>query len=228
MAFRKKAGFILAHKPDILIIQECEHPDKLKFASELQLPTDLFWYGTNQHKGLGVFSYSNYKLQLLDCHNPNFKNILPIAITGGKVDFILFAVWANNPDDKDGQYVTQVWKAIQHYDLLLTQNKCILIGDFNSNTIWDKPRREGNHSTVVSRLESKNIFSAYHTFHNQIQGREIHATFSLYRHEDKPYHLDYCFASAPFINTLKSVEVGTHTNWSKYSDHSPLMIQFDL
>ena len=228
MAFRKKADFVLAHQPDILVIQECEHLDKLKFDSELPLPSNMLWYGTNQHKGLGVFSYSDYKLQLLDYHNPNFKNILPIAVTGGKVDFILFAVWANNPEDKDGQYVTQIWKAIQYYDFLLTQNKCILIGDFNSNTIWDKPRREGNHSKVVSTLESKNIFSTYHKFHNQIQGKEIHSTFSFYRHKDKPYHLDYCFASKEFIETLQSVEIGTHADWSKYSDHTPLIIQFNL
>ena len=31
MAFRKKADFILTYKPDILIVPECEHPDKLKF-----------------------------------------------------------------------------------------------------------------------------------------------------------------------------------------------------
>ncbi|WP_264564563.1 endonuclease/exonuclease/phosphatase family protein [Flavobacterium sp. N3904] len=228
MAFRKKAEFVLAHQPDILIIQECEHPDKLKFDKGIPLPSDLLWYGKNQHKGLGVFSYSDYRFTLLDCHNPNFKNILPIAVRGGKVDFILFAVWANNPEDKDGQYVTQVWKAIQYYDFLLSDKKCILIGDFNSNTIWDKPRRDGNHSTVVSILESKNIYSAYHKFHNQIQGKEMHATFSLYRHEDKPYHLDYCFASNKFIEALENVEVGTHTDWSKYSDHQPLLIKFAL
>ncbi len=29
MAFRKKAEFILAYNPDILIVPECECPDKL-------------------------------------------------------------------------------------------------------------------------------------------------------------------------------------------------------
>ncbi len=28
MAFRKKTDFILAHKPDILLVPECEHPGK--------------------------------------------------------------------------------------------------------------------------------------------------------------------------------------------------------
>ena len=82
MAFRKKAEFILPYNPDIAVISECENPEKLKFPADSKLPTDILWYGTNPHKGLGVFSYSDYRFQLLDCHNPDFKNILPIAVTG--------------------------------------------------------------------------------------------------------------------------------------------------
>ena len=228
MVFRQKAEFILEHKPDILIIPECENPDKLKFASQIQLPNDVLWHGDNPHKGLGVFSYSNYRFELLNCHNPAFKNILPIAVTGGEIDFTLLAIWANNTSDKDGAYITQVWKAIHFYENLLAEKKIILIGDFNSNTIWDKPRREGNHSTVVERLEAKNIFSTYHKFHNQVQGKEEHPTLFMYRHEDKPYHVDYCFASLDFIEKLKSVEIGTYGLWTKYSDHKPLIVEFEI
>ena len=228
MAFRKKAEFILAFDPDIAVISECENPEKLKFDIDTKLPTDILWYGTNPHKGLGVFSYSDYRFQLLDCHNPSFKNILPIAVTGGKVDFTLFAVWANNPEDKDGQYVTQVWKAINYYEDLIKENKTVLIGDFNSNMIWDKPRREGNHSTVVNKLEAKKIFSTYHKYYNQIQGKEEHPTLHLYRHENKPYHLDYCFASNDFIEVLDHVELGTYHDWTMHSDHKPLIINFNL
>ncbi len=228
MAFRKKAEFILVHNPDILIVPECENPDKLIFENGSQIPNDILWYGTNQNKGLGVFSYSSYKFKLLDCHNPGFKNILPISVTGGKIDFIMFAIWANNPDDKDGQYVTQIWKAINYYEQLLLEDKTILIGDFNSNTIWDKPRREGNHSTVVEKLKAKNIFSTYHKFYNQEQGKEEHPTLFMYRHENKPYHIDYCFASNYFIQKLESVEVGNYEDWTKYSDHKPLIVQFKL
>lgn len=228
MAFRKKATYILVHQPDILIIPECENIEKLKFAKDVPLPTDILWYGTNQNKGLGVFSYSDYRFELLDCHNPEFKNVLPIAVTKGKVNFILFAVWANNPQDKDGQYVTQVWKAINYYEKLLSGTKTILIGDFNSNTIWDKPRREGNHSTVVAKLAEKNIFSVYHKFYNQEQGKEIHPTLFLYRHENKPYHLDYCFASNDFIEVLENVEIGSYEDWKMYSDHKPLIVQFRI
>jgi len=162
MAFRNKAEKILAYQPDILIIQECENPDKLKFKEGCPIPNDILWFGDNQNKGVGIFSYSEYRFRLLDCHNPELKTILPIAVTGGKIDFNLFAIWANNPLDKKFQYIGQVWKALQHYTDLIENERTILIGDFNSNTIWDKPKRESNHSNFVSQLNDKEIYSTYH------------------------------------------------------------------
>lgn len=228
MAYRKKAGMILKYKPDIVVVPECGHPDKLKFDSRTKLPTDIVWFGQNPNKGLGVFSYSDFRFQLHKDHNPNFKTILPISVTGGESDFKLFAVWANNPGDKDGVYVTQVWKALHYYDHLISENNTILAGDFNSNTVWDKPRREGNHSTVVEKLAAKKIISTYHQFRNQKQGNEKNPTYYLYRHSDKPYHLDYCFASFDFAKRLTKVEIGSHRKWSAFSDHVPLMVTFDL
>ena len=64
-AFRKKADVILKYNPDILVVQECEHPSKLIFNSDTKLPKDSLWFGDNHHKGIGVFSYSKYRLQQL-------------------------------------------------------------------------------------------------------------------------------------------------------------------
>ena len=227
MAFRKKAGFILKHKPDILVVPECEHPDKLQFTNKRHQPKDILWFGANQHKGLGIFSYSDCKLKLLDTHNTDLKMIIPISVTGGHFDFTLFAIWANNPNDPDGQYVEQVWKALHHYEEQIKNTQTILIGDFNSNTIWDRPRRVGNHSTVVERLAEKGIVSSYHVHHKLEQGKEKHPTLYLYRHKDKPYHLDYCFVSADMAEKITSVEIGKHAYWTKHSDHVPVMVTFD-
>ncbi len=194
MAFRKKAGYILALQPDIVIVPECEHPGKLQFTEGIQPPADSLWFGTNQHKGLGVFSYSHFRFTLHHMYNPAFKMIVPIQVHGGPTDFILYAVWANNPNDPDGQYVEQVWKAVQYYDALLHKQTSVWAGDFNSNTIWDRKHRIGNHSHLVQRLEEKGIVSCYHFYHQQQQGKEKYPTLYLYRHKDKPYHLDYCFA----------------------------------
>jgi exonuclease III len=227
MAFRKKASFILAHKPDILIVPECEHPDRLVFPMGTPKPTDLVWFGKNQNKGLAVFSYSDFRFTVLDNHNPDLQMIIPIAVKGRSFKFNLFAIWANNPADPDGQYIEQVWKALHHYDSLLTNKKTILVGDFNSNTIWDRKRRAGNHSNVVRLLEGKGIFSTYHLHHRQAQGTEQHPTLYMYRHKDKPYHIDYCFVSADLAKRLQSVEIGDFAFWTKFSDHVPVIVSFN-
>lgn len=226
MVYRKKAHIILAQKPDILIVPECEHLDKLKYKTEIKLPTDSLWFGNNLNKGLGIFSYGEYKFKLLDVHNPEIKTIIPILVTGGEADFILFAIWAFNNEDVNYNYIGQVWKAIHYYESLLKTEKVILVGDFNSNVIWDKLHRKSNHSDVVAKLSELNIFSAYHFYLNQIPGKEVHPTFFLYRHKDKPYHIDYCFASKNFIDKIESVEVGKYEDWVTHSDHKPLSVIF--
>ena len=192
-AFRKKANIILELAPDVLIVPECEHPDKLKFENGTRVPNGILWYGENVNKGLGVFSYGDYELKLLDCHNRELKTILPIAVKGGKLDFTLFAIWANNEMDKRFQYIGQVWKAVQHYNNLLKNDRTILIGDFNSNKIWDKKHRVSNHSNVVEILEKKGIYSTYHKYFSNEHGKEEHPTLFMYRNPEKPYHINYLY-----------------------------------
>jgi len=217
---------MLRYKPDILIVPECEHPDHLLFVPDTPKPTDLVWFGNNKHKGLGVFSYSSYRFAVHKDHNKACRWIIPISVTGGPFEFTLLAIWANNPNDPDGQYVEQIWKAIQYYDALLTNKSTMLMGDFNSNTIWDRKRRISNHSNVVKLLESKGIRSVYHAYFREQQGREKRPTLYMYRHKDKPYHIDYCFASADLTQKLREVKVGTYKSWCKYSDHVPVIVTF--
>lgn len=79
----------------------------------------VLWFGENKHKGFGIFSYGKYKFQLLEHDNPEIKIISPISVTGSQFDITLIAIWSNNWQDKDGQYIEQVWKAVNHYDPLL-------------------------------------------------------------------------------------------------------------
>ncbi|MBC8172594.1 MAG: endonuclease/exonuclease/phosphatase family protein, partial [Chitinophagales bacterium] len=218
MAFRNKADYILSLHPDIVIIPECEHPDNLKWKPGTKIPDAVCWEGSNKNKGLGVFSYSNYTLEVMPVHNRDLKTIVPIRVRKKRREFILFAVWANNTNDIKFQYIGQVWKALQCYNELLKSTGTIWMGDFNSNTIWDKPKREYNHTALVGLLETKNIFSVYHKYSNKKQGDEEHSTFYLYRHPDKPYHIDYCFASADFISGMSHVEVGAYEQWKQWSD----------
>lgn len=225
-SLQKKAGIILIYRPHILIIPECEHPEKIVFKEDLPKPTDIFWFGKNQYKGLAVFSFGDLKIKLLD-HNPDFRFILPLRIYNDNLSWTVFAIWAQKPAHHDG-YAEQVWNAVHFYVDLLHDDNVILAGDFNSNSIWDKPRRVYNHSNLVEVLKAKNIFSTYHYFHKQTQGAEKDRTLFMHRKADRPYHIDYCFASKNLINRVKNVEVGTYDVWAKYSDHNPLIVDFDM
>ena len=227
MAFRKKAEFILTEQPDILIIPECENQERLLFGIKVKQPTDFFWFGTNPNKGIGVFSYSDFKIKLLDVHNPNFKYVLPLSVSNNKINLTIFAVWAQKPEHHDC-YTEQVWNAVHFYDNLLNNENVLLVGDFNSSSIWDKPNRVYNHTNLVDLLKKKNILSTYHYFHNQEQGAEKDKTLFLHRKFDRSYHIDFCFASNKITDKLKKVEIGAYETWTKYSDHKPLSVTFDL
>jgi exodeoxyribonuclease III len=226
MAFRKKAHLVTNLKPDILVLPECEQPENMLAHTNLNHPSSLLWFGKNPHKGLAIIAYNGYQLSVHDCHNTAFQHIIPLKVTKINVSLNLFAIWANNPSDKDGRYVEQVWKAVHYYEKLLEGNDCILTGDFNSNSIWDKEHKEKSHSAMVAYLQDMDIHSCYHQYFKQLQGSEQDPSFYFYRHKEKTYHLDYCFASGPLLKKLKKMQVGTFEEWSPYSDHVPLMMEF--
>ncbi|EAZ94843.1 hypothetical protein FBBAL38_10402 [Flavobacteria bacterium BAL38] len=224
-AFRKKNDRILSLQPDILIVPECESENKLKFGDLTPKPNDFFWYGDSENKGIGIFSYSDYKFELLKIFNPRFRFIIPLKVIGKDSSFLLFAIWAmDNKEKPEERYIGQIWLAINYYSNLLSL-PCILTGDFNSNKIWDEKERVGNHSDMVGFLEKKNIFCLYHMQENIEQGKEIHPTFHMYRKTEKPYHIDYFFASDLIIKDGFEIKVGKVENWIDLSDHVPLTLE---
>lgn len=190
MAYRKKAESILKYQPDIAVIPECEY---LGEDTSKQLS-----FGDNRNKGIGIFSYSDFELELHDEYNPSFKYVIPIKVKG-PLDFNLFAIWAmNNLEDVKKRYIGQVYSAIMHYKALLDE-PTVIMGDFNWNVIWDaKPDYPlyGNLIDVIKILESKKIRSVYHEFYNEDFGKETKPTLFMYHRHNRPYHVDYCFASS--------------------------------
>jgi exodeoxyribonuclease-3 len=69
------------------------------------------------------------------------------------------------------------------------------------------------------------IRSAYHEFFNEKFGKETRPTFFMHHSENKPYHIDYCFASSDF--NVRNAEVGNFQDWIMRSDHVPLIVDFE-
>lgn len=218
MAFRIKLNYVHEFNPDIIVVPESEN-----FGNQT---SHRLWFGENRNKGIGIFSYFDYKIELNPDYNPRFRYIIPV-IAKGPITFNLLAIWAMNDSvDVRKRYIGQVWLAINYYKELLKQ-PFIIIGDFNWNKIWDsKPSYPlyGNLTDIINILQDNKIKSAYHSFYGEEFGKETKPTLFMHHNKNKPYHVDYCFASKNF--KLKNVEIGEYADWAKKSDHMPLMITF--
>lgn len=109
----------------------------------------------------------------------------------------------------------------------LRTDKTIVLGDINSNTIWDKPDRWWNHSDVVEELGAIGLQSVYHAQTSEAQGKESTPTFFHHRNVDKAYHIDYVFASSDLLNQA-SVKIGSAKHWLDMSDHMPVSLELPI
>ena len=216
MRFRDKIDKVLSLNADIAIISECEAPVKGGFAH------NVIWVGDNANKGLAVFSLSGKKIEVAPQYNDAFKYVVPV-ICG---EYLIFAVWACDIDKY--RYVEQVYQAMLYYKNSLRHKKIIIAGDFNSNSIWDSNyRKYGSHSALVQYLDIFGIVSAYHVLNGEECGKESVPTFYLYRHRERPYHLDYCFLSQELVKCVADFSIGSPDSWLRYSDHLPLLLTLE-
>jgi hypothetical protein len=203
---------------DILVIPECP---KLSKTSSHEL-----WFGDNPRKGLAVIAGSDFVLERLELDIELPLYVIPIQVRA-PVPFLLLAVWAKN--EGADQYVRGVNRAVSLCEELIQSQPTVILGDFNSNTIWDSSHpKNQNHSSLVSRLNSLGLESSYHTHFSEQQGQESRPTFFMYRHETKPYHIDYGFIPAKWCAVLRSVKVGTFDEWGEISDHMPLTLEIEV
>ena len=90
----------------------------------------------------------------------------------------MFAVWTQTTKKQYYSYIGQIYLALNYYKELLNQ-PCLIVGDWNSNKIFDNIKRVGTHSEVVDFLEKERIFSLYHYFFKEEQGEETIPTYYL-------------------------------------------------
>lgn len=222
MALSRKFQFLQSLSPDIAVIPECSR-SSIDVAANCE--ADGRWFGSNLKKGLGVLVRKPWSI--VENGEPENRWIVPLQITGPD-NFLLIAVWASqvgkNPKDN---YIVQVHRAVKANPEWFDGQPVILCGDFNSNAIWDKMKREGNHSSVVRFLADRKIVSAYHHFFDEEQGSETRPTHYFWHHKNRGFHIDYVFLSEDWANRISKIEVGEYDKWAKLSDHVPLAVNLD-
>lgn len=221
-AFRKKFDNLAGFNADILVIQECEDPKRTSNKNYQEWSNNSLWTGENKNKGLGIFAKENIKIASLDWESEGLKYFIPCRVND---DFNLIATWCHGANSPTFGYIGQLWKYLQLHKTQL--GKSIIAGDFNSNVFWDRWDRWWNHSDVVRELKEHQIESLYHHYFNEEQGKESSPTFFLQKNLNKPYHIDYIFASDEFSTSLKSMEIGVAEQWLEKSDHMPVICEFE-
>jgi len=226
-AFRKKFNSITEFNADIYVVQECENPAESINKEYNIWANNYLWTGSSKNKGIGIFAKKDIELKKLDWidqyKNHTVKHFLPCRINNV---FNLLAVWTHRNNSPNFGYIGQFWKYLQ-----LNKDKFIetlIIGDFNSNTIWDEWDRWWNHSDVVLELRELGIESVYHHLSNEVQGKETIPTLYFQKNIMKTYHIDYVFAPTNFIQKKNRFEIGQKEKWLKLSDHMPIFYEIDL
>lgn len=210
--FREKFNEIAKLNADIYVIEECEDPSHVQSQAYATFAENSVWIGEKPAKGLGIFAKENVNLQKLLWPNYCLRNFLPVRVNDS---FNLLGVWACRP------YIEEycVYQAIHKTKF---DDAMLIIGDFNSNAIWDGKHGKRNHSFVVNELKQMGLVSAYHHLSGEMHGHETKSTFYLYRHKDKNYHIDYAFINQKY---LKSFSILSDDTWLTFSDHLPILLE---
>lgn len=208
--YDEKSAALLSLVPDLAVFQEASE-------SRTALGNDLR-QGDNPKNGVVVIATNGLQAEFGHIDEAALWSIVPLKVSG-TTNFHLLAVWTRY----EAGYIRSLNKALDVYGDFLRSAPAIVMGDFNSNAIWDNPRRQTDFSRVALRLEREfGLQSAYHKFFNERFGSDSRGTHHFRWNENAPFHIDYCFV--PSTWRVESVEVGEYANWGSTSDHCPLVV----
>jgi hypothetical protein len=222
-AFRTKFQTLAQFSADLHVVQECEDPARSTHDAYRAWASNYLWVGANKNRGLAVFAREGIRLELMQLEPGPLQLFLPCRINGSTS---LLAVWTKQANSPTFQYIGQLWKYLQLHKQAFSSSKWLVVGDFNSNVIWDKWDRWWNHTDVVRELDALGLGSAYHHARGVAQGAEPEPTLYLQRNMKKAYHIDYAFLPKAWL-TGCDVSVGSPSEWMERSDHMPLRVAFN-
>ncbi|PIO83429.1 hypothetical protein BSQ39_07595 [Loigolactobacillus backii] len=204
-ALRKKLAVVLRTPADLYIIAEAERSAPW---SELLSGYDSQYvneYGDK--KGILIFS-KIAPFKLLDWPTHRIHYAIPILFEGQ----LVIGVWIK------GNYVEDLYTYLDcHFKQLDAET--LIVGDFNSNVIWDKSHYPRSHTELNQLLAQKGLTSYYHQKYAEKFGQETRATFYLWHHRDRPFYIDYVYGAAQRLIDFEIIDQAC----TAQSDHCGLL-----
>ena len=197
--------------PDIAILPECARP------SDADAADRHAWTGDDPAHGLGIACADGWRIEPLELDDGPAHSI-GVRVSGPET-FNLVGVWTL----KSPSYVQTMYSVLDHFGETIREAPTVIAGDFNTSCHFDEAGSTLNHAEVVRRMKELELVSAYHLFHGECHGDETRPTYYHQWKEDQPFHIDYCFVPADWSPRIIDVSVGGYEEWSKASDHRPLL-----
>ncbi len=221
--FDTKIKRIKEFSADIYVISECENPSNYDYQKYEDFACKHYWVGDNNY-GLGIFAKDDVELECVKLDNKGLKYFLPVRVND---DFNLLAVWTYiDKGESNAKYPKLITKYYEeHKDSGFFNEDIVMCGDFNCDKKLKNKTHGENVDEMMDKLSEINLIDVYQDIYDENQGEESKATFYMYKHSDKPYHLDHVFAAKDKVNDLHVDD--DYDKWvkSRISDHVPIIFK---
>ena len=228
MALRHKFEALVSLRPDVAIIQECAEPDRDAGRGWRPACRDADWIGFNAQKGLSIFTFGDLTLRRRPSYAERFSLYLPVEI-GGPCRFNLLGVWVADARKIPSGATNDPMAAIDFYRPFLAAAPAIVAGDFNRLPQQMSARsKESPGASVVELLAETGLENAEYVMSDTSGQHALRRTHYHQRHFNRGFVVDYVFIPAAERARLTAFEVGDPHEWLRWSDHVPLVAEFDL
>lgn len=214
--FARKQAALMALEPDLAVICEIREREAKEIPG-----ANVLWTGRPDAKGMAIVGRNGWTVERIA--EGSQAHVLAVKGSRAGTAVTLAGVWTLQAE---GSYVRPVITALDELAGHLSGD-VILAGDFNANPVFrGKPRFD----EARLRLLDRGLESLWHEQSGEVHGAEVTPTLYWTWNRDRPFHVDYVFATPGLRTRCRELRIGSFEDWveAKISDHVPLIADFEL
>jgi len=212
----EKLPVLLAEMPDVAVVQECSRRSLEHLPEEYRGE----WLGGPENHGLGLISREPYDLCNVTMANP--QGYFARIDIEGPVRFRLIAAWNCPPEGSS--YNSNLHSFLDEHLDWFDAAPILFAGDLNSQNGASFDTGKRKHCEFEERMREKHLVDAYAAVRGPLDSTLREATHRHQWNVAKPFHLDYVYVPELWLPRISGLTVGAPIFWSRFSDHSPVML----
>lgn len=216
----RKRALLRRIDADLIVVCEVRRAD---FAALAPGYAASFYSPTATARGIATFCHAPILTQ--QRYQPPDSAECYQRLRLGPIDIL--AAWVK----PRGSYTAPAHRTIAHFLRSIPRSDPalhrIVLGDLNLNPGFDRVKATGRATALVAMLARRGLRSLYHQHSGEAFGAEQRATHYFLRSADRPFHIDFIFASVGL--TLHRFDLGDPADWigAAKGDHVPLIAELD-